>query len=48
MVDERGVCPGLHKDQVRGEAVVPNLGRLLQAVERLVEPAHQVGVSRIN
>jgi hypothetical protein len=48
MVDEQGVYPGLHKDQVRGEAVVPNLGRLLQAVERLVEPAHQVGVSRIN
>jgi hypothetical protein len=52
MVDEQwGVRLGLHKvqrDQVGGKAVIPCLQRLLQAVEGLVEPAHQLRVRRVN
>jgi hypothetical protein len=51
-VDEHQVAHlGLHKargDQVGGEATIPSLECLLQAIEGLVEPAHQVGVSGIN
>jgi hypothetical protein len=48
---QRGVRFGLHEaqgDQVGGEAVVPRSRRLLQAVEGLVEPTHQLRVRRIN
>jgi hypothetical protein len=48
---QRGVLLGLHeaqRDQVRGEAVVPRVRHLLQAVEGLVESAHQLRVSWVN
>jgi hypothetical protein len=52
MVDEhRGVQLGLHevqRDQIRGEAVVASLRRLLQAIEGLIEPAHQPRMSGVN
>jgi hypothetical protein len=49
--EQRGVRLGLHKaqgDQVGGEAVVPCLQHLLQAVEGLVEPAHPLRVQGVN
>jgi hypothetical protein len=52
MVDEqRGVRLGLHEaqgDQVGGKVVVPRSWRLLQAVEGLVESAHQLRVHGVN
>jgi hypothetical protein len=48
---QRGVWLGLHEaqeDQVGGEAVVPRSRRLLQAVEGLVELAHQLRVCGVN
>jgi hypothetical protein len=42
---------GLHEaqgDHVGGEAVVPHSRRLLQAVEGLVAPAHQLRVREVN
>jgi hypothetical protein len=49
--EQRDVRLGLHEaqgDQVGGEAVVPCSRRLLQAVEGLVEPAHQLRVRKVN
>jgi hypothetical protein len=52
VVDEqRGVRLGLHeaqRDQVGGEAVAPRSRHLLQVVEGLIEPAHQLRVHRVN
>jgi hypothetical protein len=52
VVDEqRGIRLGLHEaqgDQVGGEAVVPRSRHLLQAVEGLVEPTHQLRVRGVN
>jgi hypothetical protein len=48
---QRGVQHGFHKtqgDQVGSEAVVPYSRCLLQAVEGLVEPAHQLRVRWVN
>jgi hypothetical protein len=45
--EQRGVRLGLHEakgDQVGGEVVVPRSQRQLQAIEGLVEPAHQLSV----
>jgi hypothetical protein len=49
--EQRGVRLGLHKaqgDQVGCKAVVPHSRRLLQAIEGLVELAHQVRVRGVN
>jgi hypothetical protein len=49
--EQRGVRLGLYKakgHQVGGKAVVPSSRLLLQTVERLMEPAHQVGVGGVN
>jgi hypothetical protein len=49
--EQRGVQLSLHEaqeDQVGGEAVVPRSRRLLQAVEGLVEPAHELRVCGVN
>jgi hypothetical protein len=52
MVDEHwDVHFGLHKargDQVGGKAEVLSPRCLLKALEAIVEPAHQVGVSGLN
>jgi hypothetical protein len=52
VVDKQwGIWLGLHKangDQVGGKAVVLSLECLLQVVEGLVEPIHQLMVSGIN
>jgi hypothetical protein len=44
--EQRGVRLGLH--EAGGEAVVPRSRRLLQAVEGLIEPAHQLRVRGVN
>jgi hypothetical protein len=49
--EQQGVRLSLHKaqgDQVGGEALVARSQRLLQVVEGLVEPAHQLRVHGIN
>jgi hypothetical protein len=49
--EQRGVRLGLYKakgHQVGGKAVVPSSRLLLQTVERLMEPAHQVGVDGVD
>jgi hypothetical protein len=49
--EQWGVLLGHHEaqwDQVGGEAMVPHLRCLLQDVEGLVEPAHQLRVRRVN
>jgi hypothetical protein len=49
--EQRGVRLGLHEaqgDQVGEEAVIPCLWRLLQTIEGLVEPAHQLRVCGVN
>jgi hypothetical protein len=49
--EQRGVRLGLHEaqeDQVGGGAMVPRSRRLLQAIEGLVELAHQLRVRRVN
>jgi hypothetical protein len=49
--EQRGVRLGFHKakgHQVGGKVVVPSSRHLLQTVEGLVEPTHQVGVGRVD
>jgi hypothetical protein len=49
--EQRGGLLGLHEaqgDQVGSESVVPRSRRLLQAVEGLVEPTHQLRVRGVN